>query len=45
MAICDQAKRLQENPTHGEKKAVPLFTKGENLKRERVARRYGARMD
>jgi hypothetical protein len=34
MAIWDQAKRLQENPTHGEKKAVPLFTKGENLKRE-----------
>jgi hypothetical protein len=30
----DQARRLQENPTHGEKKAVPLFTKGENLKRE-----------
>ena len=34
MAIWDQAKRLQENPTHGEKKTVPLFTKGENLKRE-----------
>jgi hypothetical protein len=34
MAIWDQAKRLQENPTQGEKKAVPLFTKGENLKRE-----------
>jgi hypothetical protein len=34
MSTWDQAKRLQENPTHGEKKAVPLFTKGENLKRE-----------
>jgi hypothetical protein len=34
MAIWDQAKRLQENPSHGEKKAVPLFTKGKNLKRE-----------
>jgi hypothetical protein len=34
MAIWDQARRLQENPAHGEKKAVPLFTKGENLKSE-----------
>ena len=34
MAMWDQARRLQENPTHGEKKAMPLFTKGEGLKRE-----------
>jgi len=27
MSTWDQAKRLQENPTHGEKKAVPLFIK------------------
>jgi hypothetical protein len=26
MSTWDQAKRLQENPAHGEKKSVPLFT-------------------
>ena len=30
----EQGRRLQENPTRVEKKALPLFTKGEGLKRE-----------
>ena len=35
MGMWDQTRRLKENPTHlVEKKIMPLFTKGEGLKRE-----------
>ncbi len=35
MAMWDQARRQQDNPTHrGEKREMPLFTKGKGLKRE-----------
>jgi hypothetical protein len=30
----EQGRRLQDNPTRVEKKALPLFTKGEGQKRE-----------
>ena len=34
MEMWDQARRLQDNPTREEIKALPLFTKGEGQKRE-----------
>ena len=34
LGMWEQGRRLQENPTRVEKKALPLFTKGEGQKRE-----------